>query len=208
MFGDTILCMQFKEALPDSVIEKAIPTKYVPDGETLWANYERWLDTIHTGLALTGKHRDQNFLPRKGEMFPQFYERDVDGRIWTERDIYDHVAVFNLWYSGCGPCRAEMPELSTWKERFPDVMFFSATWHDSATVRRITEQHHFTWTHLCNARQMMTWVGIGTMAKDSVIELGYPFTVVIDKEGIVRHMVNGTNAEKRQEILDCIQRYR
>jgi len=30
-------------------------------------------------------------------------------------------------------------------------------------------------------------------------------TIVVDKQGIVRHLVHGTNSEKRAAILDCIR---
>ena len=103
--------------------------------------------------------------------------------------------VLNLWYSGCGPCRAEMSELSTWKEQFPDVMFFSATYHDTEIAKKITEKHHFTWTHLVEAKDMMSWIGTE----------GFPLTIVVDKQGIVRHAVHGTNEEKRAELLTKIK---
>ena len=103
--------------------------------------------------------------------------------------------VINLWYSGCGPCRAEMPILSEWKEQLPGVMFFSATYHDAETAKRITDKHHFTWTHLVEAKDMMAWIGYE----------GFPLTIVVDKKGIVRHAVHGTNETKREELLSKIK---
>ena len=103
--------------------------------------------------------------------------------------------VLNLWYSGCGPCRAEMPELSTWKEQLPNVMFFSATFHDAELVKKITDKHHFTWIHLVEAKDMMSWIGTK----------GFPLTIVVDKQGIVRHAVLGTSVGKRAELLAKIK---
>jgi hypothetical protein len=65
----------------------------------------------------------------------------------------------------------------------------------SADARKITEQDHFTWTHLIEARDMMSWIQ----------GQGFPLTIVVDKQGIVRHLVHGTNSEKRAAILDCIR---
>ena len=42
---------------------------------------------------------------------------------------------------------------------------------------------------------MMSWIGTE----------GFPFIVVVDKQGIVRHAVHGTNEEKRAELLAKIK---
>ena len=135
------------------------------------------------------------YSPKAGELFPSFRETDIDGRIWTNDSVRGRVMVLNLWYSGCGSCRAEMPELSTWKEQMPEVMFFSATFHDAETAKRITDKHHFTWTHLVEAKDMMSWIGTE----------GFPLTIVVDKQGIVRYAVHGTSEEKRAELVAKIK---
>jgi hypothetical protein len=88
-----------------------------------------------------------------------------------------------------------MPILSEWKEQLPGVMFFSATYHDAETAKRITDKHHFTWTHLVEVKDMMAWIGYE----------GFPLTIVVDKKGIVRHAVHGTNETKREELLAKIK---
>ena len=47
-----------------------------------------------------------------------------------------------------------MPILSECKEQLPDVMFFSATYYDAETAKRITDKYHFTWTHLVEGQNM------------------------------------------------------
>lgn len=192
--GNSVVAIGLDVDLPKSVVRKAIPREQVHNAD----QFQNGVNMMRTMQELTQANvkADGTFYsPKAGEHFPQFSEKDMDGRTWTNDSVRGHVMVLNLWYSGCGPCRAEMPELSTWKEKFPNVMFFSATYHDAEIVKRITDKHHFTWTHLVEAKDMMSWIGTE----------GFPFTVVVDKQGIVRHAVHGTNEMKREELLAKIK---
>ena len=192
--GNKILAIGLDVDLPESVISQAIPREQVHNANQ-FLNGANMMATM-LELAQAGVKEDGSFYsPKAGEPFPPFNEIDLEGHRWTNDSVKGHVMVLNLWYSGCGPCRAEMPELSTWKEQFPDVMFFSATYHDAEVVQKITEKHHFTWTHLVEAKDMMSWIGTE----------GFPFTVVVDKKGIVRYAVHGTSQETRAEIVAKIK---
>ena len=192
--GNSIVAVDVNGALPESVIQQAIPREQVHNAD----QFLKGINMLHEMEELTrGKEKGHGILyyPEVGKQFPKFCEKDVDGRIWTNDSVRGHVMVLNLWYSGCGPCRAEMPELSTWKEKFPDVIFFSATFHKAEQVKNITEKQHFTWTHLVEAKDMMSWIG----------NKGFPLTVVVDKHGIVRHAVHGTSEGNRAQILTKIK---
>ena len=192
--GNSVVAIGLDVDLPKSVVRQAIPREQVRNAD----QFQNGVNMMRTMQELTQANvkADGTFYsPKAGEHFPQFSEKDMDGRTWTNDSVRGRVMVLNLWYSGCGPCRAEMPELSTWKEKFPNVMFFSATYHDAEIVKRITDKHHFTWTHLVEAKDMMSWIGTE----------GFPFTVVVDKQGIVRHAVHGTNEMKREELLAKIK---
>ncbi len=192
--GNSVVAIGLDVDLPKSVVRKAIPREQVHNAD----QFQNGVNMMRTMQELTQANvkADGTFYsPKAGEHFPQFSEKDMDGRTWTNDSVRGHVMVLNLWYSGCGPCRAEMPELSTWKEKFPNVMFFSATYHDAEIVRRITDKHHFTWTHLVEAKDMMSWIGTE----------GFPFTVVVDKQGVVRYAVHGTSETKREELLAKIK---
>ncbi len=192
--GNKILAIGLDVDLPESVKNQAIP-RYQVRNANQFLNGANMMATM-LELAQAGVKEDGTFYsPKAGEPFPPFNEIDLEGHRWTNDSVKGHVMVLNLWYSGCGPCRAEMPELSTWKEQFPDVMFFSATYHDAEVVQKITEKHHFTWTHLVEAKNMMSWIGTE----------GFPFTVVVDKMGIVRYAVHGTSPEIRAEIIAKIK---
>lgn len=192
--GNSIIAIGLDVDLPESVIHKAIPKEQVRNA----AQFLSGVNTMALMLELTQakvKADGTFYSPKAGELFPQFSEKDMDGHVWTNENVKGHVMVLNLWYSGCGPCRAEMPILSEWKEQLPNVMFFSATYHDAETVKLITDKHHFTWTHLVEVKDMMSWIGTE----------GFPLTIVVDKQGIVRHAVHGTSEEKRAELLAKIK---
>ena len=192
--GNSIIVINVDATLPKSVIRKAIPREQVHNAD----QFLKGLNIMATMKELTqaGVKADGTFYyPKPGDSFPPFSEKDMEGNTWTNDSIRGRVMVLNLWYSGCGPCRAEMPELSTWKEQLPNVMFFSATFHDAETTKRIIDKHHFTWTHLVEAKDMMSWIGTE----------GFPLTIVVDKKGIVRYAVHGTNETTRAELLKIIK---
>jgi thiol-disulfide isomerase/thioredoxin len=188
--GNSIIVINVDATMPKSLIRQSIPREQVHNAD----QFLNGLNMMHEMGELTRANvkADGTFYsPKAGEPFPQFSEKDIDGRTWTNDSIKGHVMVLNLWYSGCGPCRAEMPILSEWKEQLPDVLFFSATYHDAETVKRITDKHHFTWPHLVEAKDMMSWIGTE----------GFPLTVVVDKQGIVRYAVHGTSEAIRAEVF-------
>ena len=192
--GNSITVINVDATLPKSVTRKAIPRELVHNADQ-FLNGLNIMATV-TSLTQAGMKSDGTFnTPKEGDAFPAFSEKDINGRTWTNDSIRGRVMVLNLWYSGCGPCRAEMPILSEWKEQLPDVMFFSATFHEAETAKRITDKHHFTWTHLVEAKDMMSWIGTE----------GFPLTIVVDKKGIVRYAVHGTSESKREELLAKIK---
>ena len=192
--GNSIVVINTDAELPQSLINQAIPREQVHNADQFLSG----VNTMNNMRELTQadvKPDGTFYSPVVGEPFPAFSETDMEGRTWTNADVQGKVMVINLWFSGCGPCRAEMPILSGWKEQFPDVMFFSATFHDAETAKRITDKHHFTWTHLVNVNGMMAWIGTE----------GFPLTVVVDKQGIVRYAVHGTSEEIRATLLEKIK---
>ncbi len=192
--GNSLIAIGINVDLPKSVIRQAIPREQVRNADQ-FLNGVNMVRTMQELTQANVKADGTFYSPKAGEPFPQFSEKDMDGRTWTNDSVRGHVMVLNLWYSGCGPCRAEMPELSSWKEQLPDVIFLSATYHDAETAKRITDKYNFTWMHLVEAKDMMAWIGTE----------GFPFTVVVDKQGIVRYAVHGTNEEKRAELLAKIK---
>ena len=133
-----------------------------------------------------------------GGFFPDFSAIDIDGKKWTNKDIEGKVMVLNQWFTGCRPCRQEMPELSEWKDEMPDVMFFSSTYESPEVANQVLEKVRFNWIPIVNDTQFFEWVG----------DMGYPMTIIINKDGKIVAIEYGTSPEKREKLKQTIKSLR
>ena len=183
---------QLTVPLPEEAKKYAISRDSIPEADELL----RLFDEQKSQMMHYTMLREETIRP--GDKFPKFTARDIDGNKWTNKDVKGKVMVLNCWFTGCGPCRGEMPILSHWKDQMPDVMFFSSTYEDKHTALPVLEKTGFTWTHLINDRQFTKFAG----------KNGYPVTIVVDKEGIVRQVEFGTSPLQRDNLLQTIRSLR
>ena len=108
--GASAVGFELSEPLPDAALQYAVPAGQIPEGASLLAQYDE-AKAQGRGTSLSFARKP---LLEAGSRFPDFSATDIDGRTWTGADVAGKVMVLNLWFTGCGPCRAEMPELSRW----------------------------------------------------------------------------------------------
>lgn len=190
--GTKAFGMSIKETLSEEAKQYAIPVEEIPEADILLEMFNEKKARI---IRLTTNNKE---LIKVGERFPQFTAHDIDGKTWSNSDIEDKVTVLNCWFTGCDPCRAEMPELSQWKDEMPDVMFFSATYESPETARPVLENTGFNWIPLVNDTQFKEYVGIK----------GYPMTIVTDKNGNIVLIEYGTSPLQRKKLKQTIESLR
>lgn len=173
--------------LDESTKAKAIPAVRVKYAEKLLRDYNgRKPQTVATY---------QGIGVNEGEPMVKFEYSDIDGIVWNNDKLKDKIYVINIWQSECIPCRREMPILSEWKEHFPDVTFLSASRHNREEILPIVSQHEFTWTHLQEATDLVALVR----------QSGFPLTIVVDKQGIVRFAKVGASEENQAQAVAIIE---
>ena len=176
--------------LPEAALKYAVPEDSVPEAAELKARFaEAKVLKVKTAIDETVEI---------GSKFPEFKAVDIDGKEWSTADVAGKPMVLNLWFTGCGPCRSEMPELSQWKNEMPDIMFFSATYEDADRARPVIERQGFNWIPLVNDTQFKEWIGAQ----------GYPMTIVVDKAGTIVHVEYGTSPVQREELKKIIESVR
>lgn len=193
--GTSAMGIELSEQLPEKALKYAVPKEQIPEGELLLEYYK---EKVEAAEGVSFKVIKGNADIEEGDRFPEFAAKDIGGRTWTNDDFKGKVMVLNLWYTGCGPCRAEMPELSTWKDEMPDVMFFSSTYESAKRAQPVLEAQKFNWIPLVNDRQFKDLIGL----------CGYPITIVVDKNGVIAKIVFGTSSVQREELKEKIKQLR
>lgn len=124
--------------------------------------------------------------PLAGQPAPDFQAPLFDGSTFQ---LSEHLAsdgrplVLNLWASWCGPCRAEMPELSAFAVSHPEVRLVGIAVNDTeADAMAFVEELQPTFA---------TGIDRDGSVRRLYPTFGLPSTLVIDTEGNVVHHVDG-----------------
>lgn len=173
--------------LEESLIKKAIPKESIKHAKKLLRDYEGRRPNTTAGYSGIGVV--------VGEPFIEFEYRDTENNVWNNEKLKDKIYVINLWQTECGPCRREMPILSEWKDKYPNVVFLSASRHNTEEILPIAKQHNFTWIHLQEATDLVALVR----------QEGFPLTIVVDKNGIVRFAKVGASEENQAMAVAIIE---
>lgn len=190
--GTKAVGLSISTPLAQEAIQYAIPPDQIPESDILLEMYKEKQNRM-IRLSVVSEE-----LIKVGDIFPNFKAVDINGKEWTNVDVKNKVMVLNCWFTGCGPCRAEMPELSEWKNEMPDVMFFSSTYESPETAGPILEDTGFNWIALVNDTQF----------KDLIGRNGYPMTIVVDKKGKVAQIEYGTSLIQRKKLKETINSLR
>lgn len=193
--GATATGITLVDSLPALAMQYAIPKDSVPNADALLQAYNEQA-AKSGGTAVRVSANDAAI--KEGDKMPFFSATDIDGRKWSSDDVKGKVMVLNLWFTGCSPCRNEMPELSEWKNEMPDVMFFSSTFESEKKARPVIEAKKFNWIHFVNDTQFNDFVGGN----------GYPVTVVVAKDGTIAKVEYGSAPVQRIELKEKIKSLR
>ena len=186
--GETMLFIPSLELGKDSR-RYAIPKEQVPGAD-------EWLELSRkSGKRVMTATANKPLNIKEGDSIGSFSVTDWDGNVWTDRNTLGKPLVLNFWYTGCGPCIREMPELSTWTDICPDVNYLAVTWERAADARKIVESRHFRFVQVTDEMGLFRKFNVGPM----------PLTVVVDKDGIIRKIVEGSSRQKRDMLLECIR---
>ena len=178
------------------------PTDQAPLGPSRGRLTAVFLVVIAGGLAVGGLlapgEDPPTGDPLEGSPAPEVVIERFDGSEWR---LSDHLAgdgrpvVLNLWASWCIPCRDEIPELSAFADANPGVLVVGVAVNDAPDdAASLAEELQPTYT-----------VGVDATGRlrDRYPSLGMPFTVVIDRTGIIRHtFVGAVRAAQLADIFD------
>ena len=124
----------------------------------------------------------QDYVAGMGAMVGQpakpFDLKDIDGKTVSLSSLKGKTVVLNFWFTNCGGCVQEMPELNKLQQKYAgkNVVFLALALDDSIRVRKFLATHEFKYTLLTEAK---------TVSADYNVTM-YPTSMVIDKTGAIR----------------------
>jgi len=121
-----------------------------------------------------------------GANVPQFTVHALTGDTISTQQLRGRVILVNVWATWCFPCRMEMPMMeATWqRHRQAGLMVVGASVDraDPAVVRAFVNERQITYP--------VAIVGADVIASLGGVR-GYPTSVLIGRDGRVRHRVMG-----------------
>jgi cytochrome c biogenesis protein CcmG, thiol:disulfide interchange protein DsbE len=132
-------------------------------------------------------------VPEQGKPAPSFTSPALSGGEVTLADHVGEVVIVNFWATWCPPCKAEMPGINAFYERHQDeglVVLAVNAKESESLVRPFIEASGFSFPVLLDPA--------GSVVNQYQIR-SFPTTIVIDRDGVVRHIQVGMISEEELE---------
>lgn len=117
-----------------------------------------------------------------GKPAPDFKARTFDGHDISLADFKGHVLVINLWATWCGPCRTELPLLSSYHRLQKDF---------GLDVIALATEDSVPMEQLKPLAAICSFPFVRRMRGAYEVKKGVPTNYVIDRNGIVRYAQAG-----------------
>lgn len=172
--GDTIAIDKL-----DSVIKSwnHASIMFHPDRSDPEIMHVRPMDSTYYKSLAENKNKIESLLNRPA---PDFTLRELNGRIIQLAKLHGKVVVLNFWFTTCGACITEMPELNKIKSRYNSsgVIFLALALDKPGKVREFLRRQDFSYTLVPAASQ----------ASRNYKVFAYPTSIVIGKNGLITYI--------------------
>jgi RNA polymerase sigma factor (sigma-70 family) len=140
---------------------------------------------------------------RDGMPAPPTAGKDLDGKPMALTDFKGQIVVLDFWGSWCTPCRAALPALKDLAVKYADrgvIVLGVASENAADDAMKAATAEKLPWRNWFDRREenddspIVTAWGITT----------FPTVAVLDREGNIRFLKGGANAEEVANILDAL----
>jgi thiol-disulfide isomerase/thioredoxin len=117
-----------------------------------------------------------------GKPFLNFVAENEKGKINND-SLKGKIVLINFWFEGCHPCLAEFGALNELAQKLKenkDFEFISFTWDNAETIMRVKEKYDLQFK-----------VFYSKECSRLNLKLGYPTTMILDRQGIIKYIING-----------------
>ena len=194
---DVLLFTERGEILPQSQIELMANPDYAP---LFYANNEGKIKSVvfkkkNEVPVLIEKNSESDY--ETGEKALDFIVKDLEGNTIKLSELRGKVVVLNFWFTRCGPCIQELPNLNNLTKEFEgkNVEFLAITFNKKDLVEQFLEENSFDYKIAANANDVITMYGIES----------YPTSIVINKKGEIVLKESGYRTNIKSVLSNSIK---
>lgn len=147
------------------------------------------------------EEKDSILRSKIGTPFVDFNLIDLEMNEFTEKQLVGKVTLINFWFESCAPCVAEFADLNDLYENIKDNPYFQflSITTDSPEMAKVSKKKYKLPYPIYTASRKEC---------DRLIPyLGFPTTIITDKQGKIRFMKGGGYLE-REKVAAQIEMYK
>lgn len=160
-----------------------LPDEYYSlDGFTIKTKKER--DKEIADLIKLRSDNKITTVEKIGTKAPYIIARSIDGKkIRTKQLIDNKITVLNFWFTTCGPCKKEIPQLNKLKKTFEgkNVEFVAIALDQEYKIANFLKKNPFKYDIVEDGRWIANKLGVSL----------YPTNIIIDKKGKINYFKTG-----------------
>ncbi len=143
-----------------------------------------------------------------GNKAPNFIAKTTDGKTIELNNLKGNVVVINFWFISCRPCVAEIPGLNDIAEKYKTdkIQFIGITSDSKVDLDKFYKTKvKFNFKTIPNNENIYNNI--------FMLQNGFPTTILIDKEGIIRLVTSGGRIDKnasdeiKSKLIPYIEKY-
>ena len=148
---------------------------------------------------LTGENSKKSFASKRElKLAPQLEGTTLDGNVLSSESLRGQFVVVNFWFTTCGPCIGELPELNQLADKFAAKARFLAFATDPPErVKQFLQDHEFRYEIVPSASRLAGAFGVA----------GYPSHFVLDRDGYIVWKAQGANPQNIKLLETMIERF-
>lgn len=104
------------------------------------------------------------------------------------------VTVLDFWATWCGPCLASMPKLEKLARSHPDINVLAINTDDPVAARSLFNKNGYSLRLLSDDGGVADRYGAASI----------PYTVIVDRHGVIRHVVRGTGRDPEHDVAALV----
>jgi thiol-disulfide isomerase/thioredoxin len=135
----------------------------------------------HLRKPLQVKYQQDSLFLLLNKPLPEFELTDLNGKTMSSPSLQGKPTLINFWNTACGPCIAEMPQLSKLKDKYGNQMNFLSVTDDRSTEMDLAgflKNKGFNYPVLENGGEYKHMLKITSL----------PRNIFVDKNGVVRYI--------------------